>query len=651
MSSRLVARAAVALFALLTVARPAAAVPMNPVDGAGGFLVLVEGNATLNDNENEAATAIGGILTMNGDYRVANNSPGGFTAPGDTRPTGLLVGGMVNFAGSTGKVTVNQSAYVHVGNLSNGQQAVNGVTYVIPTGGSTASNPQIQLQTVQTTAVQAANLFDFTSAFSAYRDRSSSLGVCAATLQLRDQNGQGPWPGSGPATLQLVANQQNVLSVTAAQLNALQTLNINGTQPSASTPLLINVDTSAVGDAFAWTPGPLFNGGVARYILWNFPTATTIAITGGNTVEGTVYAPRATITDTNSGNIQGNVIALGLVHGANGGEIHDLPFSTLLDGCGTPVTTTTSSTSTTSTSATSTSSSTSTSTSTSSSSTSSTSTTSSTSSSTSTSTTSSTSTTATSSTSSTTVPPGATCDCAGYPFLANYEAKLNNDADVFGTVAVNSPAGRVRTGRNVRMADGTRMVANEVRLATAANVSRVEANRLDRGPGVVIRDSTGPAPALPLVANFCPIPPAVCAPGSDVDVQVGETMSLVPGVYGRLRVLSGARLELGAGAYTFCDAQTGRDGVIATSGSTVLSVTGTLRISTGSVLAPMPGSPMPAVYVGGRGYRVSQGATVRAVVSAPLAKATHGRDSRIEGCECAGRSKTDKHTTWVCIDQ
>lgn len=55
--------------------------------------------------------------------------------------------------------------------------------------------------------------------------------------------------------------------------------------------------------------------------------------------------------------------------------------------------------------------------------------------------------------------------------------------------------------------------------------------------------------------------------------------------------------------------------------------------------------------VAGRSYRVSQGATVRAVVSAPAAKATHGRDSRIEGCECTYRSKTDKHTTWMCVEQ
>jgi hypothetical protein len=200
------------------------------------------------------------------------------------------------------------------------------------------------------------------------------------------------------------------------------------------------------------------------------------------------------------------------------------------------------------------------------------------------------------------------------------------------------------------MADGTRMVADRVLLATAANVFSVAANRLERGPDVTIRDATTAAPPLPLVADFCPIPPAVCAVGNDVTVQVGETVNLPPGVYGRLRVLNDGRLNLASGEYTFCDAQTGREAIIATNGAPTINVTGSLRVSSGSILAPASGA-MPAVNVGGRLYRVSQGATVRAVVSAPHAKATHGRDSRIEGCECSYQSKTDKHTTFVCVDQ
>jgi hypothetical protein len=247
--------------------------------------------------------------------------------------------------------------------------------------------------------------------------------------------------------------------------------------------------------------------------------------------------------------------------------------------------------------------------------------------------------------------PIAACGCDGYPFAAHIEAKFNNDAEIFGTVAANAPNGRIRTGRNVRMADGTRMVANEVLLATAANVFQVQANEVSRGPSVTVRDSVTPAPPLPLFADFCPIPPAVCAVGNDVTVQVGEVLSVPPGVYGRLRVLADGILMLQTGEYTFCDGQTGRNAVIRTNGPTIINLTGRLRISSGSALGPDGGSPMPAVNIGGTSYRVSQGARVQAIVSAPFAKATHGRDSRIEGCECSYRSKTDKHTTWMCVDQ
>ncbi|WP_255435958.1 collagen-binding domain-containing protein, partial [Salinispora sp. H7-4] len=44
-------------------------------------------------------------------------------------------------------------------------------------------------------------------------------------------------------------------------------------------------------------------GPEARFILFNFPTATTLTLaTGGATVEGTIYAPRADFTDLDQSN-------------------------------------------------------------------------------------------------------------------------------------------------------------------------------------------------------------------------------------------------------------------------------------------------------------------------------------------------------------
>lgn len=86
-------------------------------------------------------------------------------------------------------------------------------------------------------------------------------------------------------------------------------------------------------------------------------------------------------------------------------------------------------------------------------------------------------------------------------------------------------------------------------------------------------------------------------------------------------------------------------------GPTIIDITGSLRVGTASLVGPATGVPLPGIDIGGKTNRVSQSGVVRAVVSAPNAEATHGRDSRMEGCECTSKSKTDKHTTWICVQQ
>ena len=81
-------------------ADPAAAVsPAAPTAAALGFNVFVEGNATLTSNESEGPVALGGDLTIGGNYQVGGMSSGTFIAPGDSVPSALVIGGAVNFAG------------------------------------------------------------------------------------------------------------------------------------------------------------------------------------------------------------------------------------------------------------------------------------------------------------------------------------------------------------------------------------------------------------------------------------------------------------------------------------------------------------------------------------------------------------------------
>ncbi|MGW0857989.1 collagen-binding domain-containing protein, partial [Streptomyces sp. NPDC002690] len=331
----------------------AARVPVdigNPVAGSNGFGVVTEGDATLGSTESEGPVAIGGDLTFGQGYNVSLNTAGTFTAPGDSRPTSLLVGGRVNFAGSSsdGVLSVLQDGYVKVGDMTGSDaltQDSNGAsvnTRVVAEGAAYDSTPRIQLTTRQPAAsVAQSGLMDFMSLFSTYRDRSDTMAGCATNVILRDGNGtplpdQSTIPPGSNINIALTAGQTNVLRLTGEQLNNISVLTLVD-PPTANTPLLITVDTTGSGSDFTWhTPTMAgVSGDQAPYILWNFADATTITIADGDEVEGTIYAPRATLTDLDPSNIEGDVITHELIAGpladssgnpVNAGEIHYFPF-------------------------------------------------------------------------------------------------------------------------------------------------------------------------------------------------------------------------------------------------------------------------------------------------------------------------------------
>src|SRR5690606_17951442 len=120
--------------------------------------------------------------------------------------------------------------------------------------------------------------------------------------------------------------------------------------------------------------------------------------------------------------------------------------------------------------------------------------------------------------------------------------KINNDATVIGGVSANLPGGRIKTGRNVRFADGSVLVADSVSLGHAADAFAVLANKLWLGPNAVVRGNTSVAPPLPLVEPFCQIPTFTCG-GDDVRVFPNATVGpLAPGTYRNVQVLNGGTL-------------------------------------------------------------------------------------------------------------
>ncbi|MEV0457686.1 choice-of-anchor A family protein [Catellatospora methionotrophica] len=340
------------MLVMIPAASAAAVSPSAPTAAALGFNVFTRGNTTLTSNESEGPVAIGGNLTIGGNYQVGGATAGTFTVAGDARPSALVIGGAVNFAGSAPAVVQVQSqGYAKVGDLSNADvrdtddnhASVN--TRIVADGASYDSQPRVQLNVQQpVSSVGPATPIDFATAFQDFRSSATDLATCDNTVTLTDAQGV-PLPANLPpgtnAFITLAPNVTNVLNISAANLANITTLTYQN-QPTATSPLLINVNTGGVGNVFNWTVPTQagVSGGNAPFILWNFPTVTTLTLAqNGATLEGTLYAPNAGLTDLSSSNIEGQVIVDTLVHGTagnNGGEMHQFPFTATLSCAGTP---------------------------------------------------------------------------------------------------------------------------------------------------------------------------------------------------------------------------------------------------------------------------------------------------------------------------
>lgn len=310
----------------------------NPVTGNDGFTVFVHGNATVSSNENEGTMALGGNLTLGDNYRVANHPPPHpFVAPGDTQPTGLLIGGRIDWAGSadTGQLQVLSGAYVKLGDATGTDVLGTGLTELVPTGAAAGSTKRLSLTTAQSAAsIKQSGLIDFAAAFEAYDARSDEMARCPDTVIMTDANNNplsSPLPPNSQVYLNLSTTGTNVWTVSAADLAHISNLTLRG-MPSASAPLVINV--VGANGAFTWNPPSVggFGSAAAPFALWNFPDTTALTLSGDATIEGTIYAPRASLIDLNTGNVEGNIIVDsyrqgGAVGGVNGGEVHDFPFA------------------------------------------------------------------------------------------------------------------------------------------------------------------------------------------------------------------------------------------------------------------------------------------------------------------------------------
>lgn len=336
-------------------ARAASVAPVNPVtvpvDGHAanqGFLVFVEGDVRLAADEAEGTLAAGGDLTFDTNYNIgAGTTPvGAPTLPGDSSPTYLYVGGGLRFPESSAAILrVLNGGLTHVGDTTtydafDADQNGASIPYrLVPEGGAAETTPRIE-GTVQQPAADVPRMadpsvLDFGASFGVYRSLSADLGTCPATTVLTDEDGEPlatPVAEGASAHVPITAGRTNVLTVSAADLDALALLTFDDV-PGPGTPLVVNV----TGTTFDGTVPNLANltSANAPFVLWNFPEATSVHVSGADAIEGTLYAPRADLRWDVTQNIEGNVIAASFTHGVPPDpgpgpvplEIHGFPFA------------------------------------------------------------------------------------------------------------------------------------------------------------------------------------------------------------------------------------------------------------------------------------------------------------------------------------
>ena len=308
---------------------------INPVSPAQGYSTFIEGNATLLENETEGNVAIGGDLILNSgaNYRTTNNTAGSVVFGSDSRPTGLLINGKVQFNGGVG-IAINSSAWVKIGDCTGSNiydTDNNGASSnTVITNGTRTSSPKIQLQTIQpVSTVCESNLLDFAAAFDTMRDYSTGLAACTENIYFLDQNGNALASPNNPSANTRINCASNTINILNTYPSAFDNIsNITFQNLSATSPLIVNINGG--GSDFSWQI-PAFAGHNPRYIFWNFVDIPTLTFTGGNTLEGTVYAPASDFYKNNTSNIQGSIVAKTLV--ATAGEIHEFPWGITLTPC------------------------------------------------------------------------------------------------------------------------------------------------------------------------------------------------------------------------------------------------------------------------------------------------------------------------------
>lgn len=304
---------------------PGAAGTFAPMAAYEHWNVVGFGDVTMSA-ESEGPVAAGGNIAFAGTqvaFRDAAN------------PVGLLTGGGVDWATSTGALQVLNGAGIRIGDLSastvhttdeNGA-AMN--TALVPAGAGPSSSPAVHTTIHEpAAAVAAPGLFDSTfrrsDAIATSRAVAAAAGAgCESMTTLS--------PAAGDAVRLDLRPGVNVWTMNAADLSAVRSITFTGQAPDPADPLVINV--SGGGEL---TLSLIMSGSRdPQGILINAPDVTSIH-QSGDTIDGSILAPAAAYTKT-SANVQGTVVVGSAVLG--GSEEHYFPFLGQIPDCSTPAAT------------------------------------------------------------------------------------------------------------------------------------------------------------------------------------------------------------------------------------------------------------------------------------------------------------------------
>jgi choice-of-anchor A domain-containing protein len=294
----------------LTISIIAAGTDAKPFARAARFQVLTEGNALLGTWEIQGSAAVGGNVTLRNYQTVATKELSTVTAHAGGAALGLLVGGQVDLAasGAGSELRVEEGWFV-VGSAPSQSFLAFGNELHLVSGGITDNwtTPRVRSDSSQTSLPASAavvpNAFPFANTFTELRSTSTRLATlapatCAALAK------PSVTEAYGNHTLTLTAGRVNVLNLTVAELTAMN--NVAGpVLPGANTPLVINV-TDSGSVTFPVRYWDLLKDPTSvGWILWNFPNATSIAIT--QSFYGSLLAPNAAVSMVDV-NVVGEVV-------------------------------------------------------------------------------------------------------------------------------------------------------------------------------------------------------------------------------------------------------------------------------------------------------------------------------------------------------